>query len=88
MQPKENGYRSLHLIVAVSIYLSSEKRMMKVEIQLRTIAMDFWASVEHQLRYKKDRVFTEEMANELSNCAKISADLDERMGRLKQMIEK
>ena len=88
MQPKENGYRSLHLIVAVSIYLSSEKRMMKVEIQLRTIAMDFWASVEHQLRYKKDYEFTEEMAEELLNCAKISADLDERMGRLKQMIEK
>ena len=87
-EPKENGYRSLHLIVAVPIYLSSEKRMMKVEIQLRTIAMDFWASVEHQLRYKKDRVFTEEMANELSNCAKISADLDERMGNLRKLIEK
>ena len=86
--PKENGYRSLHLIVAVPIYLSSEKRMMKVEIQLRTIAMDFWASVEHQLRYKKDYEFTKGMASELLSCAKISADLDERMGRLKQMIEK
>lgn len=86
--PKENGYRSLHLIVAVPIYLSSEKRMMKVEIQLRTIAMDFWASIEHQLRYKKDNEYTDAMADELYNCAKISADLDERMGRLKEMIEK
>lgn len=86
--PKPNGYRSLHLIVSVPIFLINEKRTVKVEIQFRTIAMDFWASVEHQLRYKKDYEFTEEMAEELLNCAKISADLDERMGRLKQMIEK
>jgi len=86
--PKDNGYRSLHLIVAIPIYLSSEKKMMKVEIQLRTIAMDFWASIEHELRYKKEYKFTDEMATELLNCAKISADLDERMVNLKQMIEK
>lgn len=86
--PKENGYRSLHLIVAVPIYLKNEKRMLKVEIQLRTIAMDFWASVEHQLRYKKDREFTDDMANELLSCAKLSADLDERMGNLRKLIEK
>ena len=60
--PKPNGYRSLHLIVTVPIFLEHEKRVMQVEIQLRTIAMDFWASLEHQLRYKKDFVFTEEMA--------------------------
>jgi len=87
-EPKQNGYRSLHLIIAVPIYLSNEKRMMKVEIQLRTIAMDFWASIEHQLRYKKDRAFTENMASELLSCAKISANLDERMSGLKQMMEK
>jgi putative GTP pyrophosphokinase len=52
--PKPNGYRSLHLIVSVPIFLAKEKRPMKVEIQLRTIAMDSWASLEHQLRYKKD----------------------------------
>ena len=86
--PKENGYRSLHLIVAVPIYLSSEKRMMKVEIQLRTIAMDFWASIEHQLRYKKDHEYTKAMADELFSCAKISADLDTRMGNLRKLIEK
>ncbi len=51
--PKPNGYRSLHLIVTVPIFLANEKRTMKVEIQLRTIAMDSWATLEHQLRYKK-----------------------------------
>lgn len=55
--PKENGYRSLHLIVAVPIFLTDQKKMMNVEIQLRTIAMDFWASLEHQLRYKKRASF-------------------------------
>lgn len=52
--PKESGYRSLHMIVEVPIFLSNEKRYMRVEVQLRTIAMDFWASLEHKLRYKKD----------------------------------
>ena len=77
--PKPNGYRSLHLIVAIPIFLAHEKRMMKVEIQLRTIAMDFWASLEHQLRYKKDSEFTPEMAEELYQCANLSAELDRRM---------
>jgi putative GTP pyrophosphokinase len=86
-QPKPNGYRSLHLIVTVPIYLSHEKRPMKVEIQLRTIAMDFWASLEHQLRYKSDAVFTEEMAQELYQCAQLSADLDDRMDRLRQSVQ-
>ena len=84
--PKENGYRSLHLIVAIPIYLASEKKIMKVEIQLRTIAMDFWASLEHQLRYKKDREFTDDMANELLTCANMSADLDKRMSTLRKLI--
>lgn len=82
--PKENGYRSLHLIVAVPIFLENEKRMMKVEIQLRTIAMDFWASLEHQLRYKKDKEFTKEMEQELYECAKMSMDLDARMDKLRK----
>jgi putative GTP pyrophosphokinase len=51
--PKESGYRSLHLIIEIPIFLHNEKRLMKVEVQLRTIAMDFWASLEHKLRYKK-----------------------------------
>ena len=82
--PKPNGYRSLHLIVSVPIFLEKEKRLMKVEIQLRTIAMDFWASLEHQLRYKKDFEFTEEMAQELLNCATLSAELDGRMNKLRE----
>lgn len=86
-QPKENGYRSLHLIVAVPVHLSDGKRMTKVEVQLRTIAMDFWASLEHQLRYKQDVVFTAEMSEELYQCALESAALDERMDRLRKRIE-
>ena len=85
--PKPNGYRSLHLIVTVPIFLAHEKREMRVEIQLRTIAMDFWASLEHQLRYKKDFAFTEEMAQELLNCATLSAELDERMDAIRRCIQ-
>ena len=80
--PKENGYRSLHLIVAIPIFLAQEKRMMNVEIQLRTIAMDSWASLEHQLRYKKDVEFTEDMAKDLFYCAQLSAELDAKMDAL------
>jgi len=85
--PKPNGYRSLHLIVSVPIFLAHEKKYMKVEIQLRTIAMDFWASLEHQLRYKKDINFTDEMIKELYECAELSAVLDKKMDKLKSEIE-
>lgn len=87
--PKENGYRSLHLIVEIPIFLQNEKRLMKVEVQLRTIAMDFWASLEHQLRYKKnlDAALMEEIAKELQECAKESARLDQRMELVKNQIE-
>ena len=85
--PKPNGYRSLHLIVTVPIFLEHEKRVMQVEIQLRTIAMDFWASLEHQLRYKQDTVFTEEMARELLECAQLSATLDRRMDDLRKSVQ-
>ena len=85
--PKSNGYRSLHLIVSVPIFLAKEKRVMKAEIQIRTIAMDSWASLEHQLRYKKDFEFTEHMANELLRCAQLSAELDERMDALRDLVQ-
>lgn len=85
--PKQNGYRSLHLIVEVPIFLAEEKRPMKVEIQLRTIAMDCWASLEHKLKYKKDFVYTEEMARELFECAVISARLDAKMETIRKKIE-
>ena len=84
--PKPNGYRSLHIIVGIPIFLAHEKRIMKVEIQLRTIAMDFWASLEHQLRYKKDTTFTNEMAKELLQCAEMSAELDNKMDKLRQKV--
>ncbi len=86
--PKPNGYRSLHLIVAVPIFLAKEKRVMRVEIQLRTIAMDFWASLEHQLRYKKEVQFTDDMANELLYCARLSEELDGRMDALRELAKK
>lgn len=85
-KPKPNGYRSLHMIVAIPIFLAHEKRMMKVEIQLRTIAMDCWASLEHQLRYKKETTFTEEMARELLTCAELSAELDNKMDNLRKKV--
>ena len=85
--PKPNGYRSLHLIVTVPIFLAHEKRLMKVEIQLRTIAMDSWASLEHQLRYKKDYAFDERMANELLRCAELSSELDARMDALRELVQ-
>lgn len=84
--PKPSGYRSLHLIIEIPIFLAKEKRMMKVEIQLRTIAMDCWASLEHQIHYKKDYLFTEEMASELALCADLSAELDERMEKLRKIV--
>lgn len=84
--PKPNGYRSLHMIVSIPIFLKNEKRMMKVEIQLRTIAMDVWASLEHQLRYKKDVDFTDDMIEELHACAELSADLDARMDALRKRV--
>lgn len=83
-KPKENGYRSLHLIVEVPIFLEKEKRKMKVEVQLRTIAMDCWASLEHQLRYKKATKFTTETQKELLECAKLSVELDTRMDALRK----
>lgn len=87
--PKESGYRSLHLIVEVPIFLENEKRNMKVEVQLRTIAMDFWASLEHKLRYKKNinKDEAEILAKELVECAAISAGLDDRMEDIRNRIE-
>ena len=86
--PKPNGYRSLHMIVEIPIFLARQKRKMKVEIQLRTIAMDFWASLEHQLCYKKDNEFTKEMAKELYDCAEVSAALDLRMDELRKSVQR
>ena len=86
--PKPGGYRSLHLIVSVPIFLQDGKRNMTVEVQLRTIAMDFWASLEHKLRYKKDIPADKAkyLEDEMLACAQISADLDMRMQNVRDVI--
>lgn len=87
--PKENGYRSLHLIVEVPIFLQNEKKLMKVEVQLRTIAMEFWANLEHQLRYKKDLSpeIVAQTSERLEECARLSSSLDAQMQDIKDTIE-
>lgn len=86
--PKPNGYRSLHLIVAVPIFLENEKRLVKVEVQLRTLAMDFWASLEHKLRYKKNLPadVQESLAGDLKRCADESARWDAKMQDIRNQI--
>ena len=87
--PKSSGYRSLHLIVEVPIFLSQEKRFMRVEVQLRTIAMDFWASLEHKLRYKKDipQEHAQEIARQLIECAETVSKTDQQMLDIRRQIE-
>lgn len=88
-QPKKNGYRSLHLIVEVPIFLQDTKKIMKVEVQFRTIAMESWANLEHQLRYKKSLPadILEKTEKRLSDCAKMSSLLDTQMQEIKDVIE-
>ena len=83
-----SGYRSLHLIIKTPVYTENGKKDMFVEIQMRTIAMDFWASLEHKLRYKKNinPQTAEELAKELEACAEESAKLDEKMLRIRERI--
>ena len=83
--PKPNGYRSLHLIVETPIFLHDQKRLMKVEVQFRTISMDWWASLEHKIRYKKNLPEMEYVERELYECAEISAQLDARMEKLQKI---
>ncbi len=84
--PKPNGYRSLHLIVEIPIFLHDEKRKMKVEVQFRTISMDWWASLEHKIRYKKDVQVPNGIAEELKECAEAAAILDNRMEQIQAKI--
>lgn len=86
-KPKNSGYRSLHLIVEIPIFLHDQKRLMKVEVQFRTISMDWWASLEHKIRYKKNIVASEQIERELYECAEISARLDDRMEKIYQKVE-
>ncbi len=78
-EPKDSGYRSLHLVVRIPVFLSSHTELVPVEVQIRTIAMDFWATLEHQLRYKSDQEATRQLRRRLKKCADDSARLDEEM---------
>lgn len=84
--PKENGYRSYHMIVEIPVFFSSKKMNMKVEIQLRTIAMDFWASLEHNMKYKKDIQNSEEIMRELKKCSDLIAETDLKMQDINNRI--
>ena len=86
-KPKPNGYRSYHMIVEIPVFFSEGKRMMRVEIQLRTVAMDFWASLEHQMKYKKESADRPEIAAELKSCAETIAATDARMLGIRKRIE-
>lgn len=86
-QPKPNGYRSLHLIVEVPVFFSTQKKLVRVEIQIRTVAMDFWASLEHHLHYKRSSPEVEAIAGELKACADIIAQTDLTMQRLRERID-
>lgn len=85
--PKKNGYRSYHMIVEIPVFFSSKKQNVKVEIQLRTIAMDFWASLEHKMKYKKDAQGMDFVESELKKCADSIAENDIRMQEINRMIE-
>lgn len=84
--PKPNGYRSYHMIVEVPVFFSNEKRPMRVEIQIRTVAMDFWASLEHKMKYKQDIDNAEEIMAELKECADTISQTDIKMMRIREKI--
>lgn len=84
--PKPNGYRSLHLILDIPIFLSNEKKHMKVEVQFRTIAMDFWASLEHKIYYKFEGNAPDYISRDLRECAEIVSNLDAKMLQLNTAI--
>ena len=84
--PKPNGYRSYHIILEVPVFFSRYKQPMRVEVQIRTVAMDFWASLEHQLKYKNDSVDTAQIAQELKECADVIAQTDVKMQQLRHRI--
>lgn len=82
--PKASGYRSLHLFIEIPVFFLHQKRIVKVEVQMRTIAMELWASLDNQLRYRKKRFVSDETVAELLECADITTDLDQRMDALQR----
>ena len=85
--PKPNGYRSYHMIIEIPVFFSDRKEKMRVEVQIRTMAMDFWASLDHQMKYKKDLDDSGEISEELKECAEIIAQTDLKMQSIRQKIE-
>lgn len=85
-KPKDNGYRSLHLIIEVPVYFSDHKEQLRVELQIRTIAMDFWASLEHQVKYKKNVKDAEDIVYELRACADVINRTDFHMQSIRDRI--
>ena len=84
--PKANGYRSLHLVMEVPVYLTSGKVFIPVEVQIRTVAMDFWASLEHSLHYKAQSEIPGFIVDELKNCADVIASTDARMQAIHKAV--
>lgn len=85
--PKPNGYRSYHMIVSVPVFFSDRTNNMAVEVQIRTIAMDFWASLEHQLKYKQNISNQQEIVEQLKACADVISSTDQQMLGIRQQIE-
>lgn len=85
-EPKPNGYRSLHLIVEIPVFLSTGKQYLPVEVQIRTIAMDFWASLEHRIRYKVDFQVPEDLNRDLFDAAQRIAEVDADMQRIHERM--
>ena len=86
--PKPNGYRSLHLIIEIPVFFSTGKENIRVEIQIRTVSMDFWASLEHQIRYKNHSPYVQQLADELREGSDIIARTDNKMQELRERIAK
>ena len=86
--PKPSGYKSYHMLVSVPVFLSDKTVDVKVEIQIRTVAMDFWASLEHKINYKLEGKAPDHVKNELVECARMVSDLDNRMQSLNEEIKK
>jgi len=84
--PKESGYRSLHVVIALPVYLVNSKKIVPVEIQFRSIAMDAFASLEHELRYKNKGVLDPEIVETLKDCAETLHDVDERMAKVRHEV--
>ena len=85
--PKPNGYRSLHLILEIPVFFANETKKIKVEVQLRTIAMDFWASIEHKVRYKKENIVPQYILDDLRQCADRIYEMDLHMQKISHQIE-